>query len=119
MFGIGFSEIAIILMAALVFINPKDMPAFFRKVGRAMGQLRKWRRELMWTINEIEANDAPEGVGAFGSKVDKDGNFIAEPQSEPEVAPATTAAPPVNGETTHTGAVSHLMDTSDARQGRN
>jgi Sec-independent protein translocase protein TatA len=40
MFGIGFGELIVILLAVIVFINPKDLPAFVRKVGRAWGELR-------------------------------------------------------------------------------
>jgi Sec-independent protein translocase protein TatA len=40
MFGIGFSELVVILLAIIVFVNPKDLPAFVRKVGRAWGELQ-------------------------------------------------------------------------------
>jgi sec-independent protein translocase protein TatB len=40
MFGIGLGEIALVLVAAIVLINPKDLPALFRRAGRLWGELR-------------------------------------------------------------------------------
>ncbi len=40
MLGIGFEELLVVLVAALVLINPRDMPRLFRKAGRFWGALR-------------------------------------------------------------------------------
>lgn len=42
MFGLGFWEIMIVLVAIVVFIRPKDLPGFVRKVGHLYGQVRKF-----------------------------------------------------------------------------
>ncbi|HWR11016.1 MAG TPA: hypothetical protein VN445_04305 [Rectinemataceae bacterium] len=46
MFGIGFSEIAIIVLLVIIVIRPDDMPAFFRKLGRLYAQAKKIFKEV-------------------------------------------------------------------------
>ncbi|HEY9053271.1 MAG TPA: hypothetical protein VIO60_00490 [Rectinemataceae bacterium] len=46
MFGIGFSELAIIALVLVVFIRPDDLPAFFRKMGKIYGQLKRAYGEI-------------------------------------------------------------------------
>jgi Sec-independent protein translocase protein TatA len=46
MFGIGFSELALIVLVVIVFIRPDDLPAFFRKAGRAYAELKKAYDEI-------------------------------------------------------------------------
>ncbi len=54
MFGLGFFEILIIFLAVIIFINPRDLPAFFRKVGRLYQQIREIRNNSVQYIKEIE-----------------------------------------------------------------
>lgn len=46
MFGIGFSEIAIIVLLLIIVIKPDDLPAFFRKLGRLYAQAKKAYKEV-------------------------------------------------------------------------
>jgi len=46
MFGIGFSELVVIVLAAIILIRPSDLPAVVRKLGRAYGSLKRTIREL-------------------------------------------------------------------------
>ena len=46
MFGIGFSELAVIAIVLLVMIRPEDLPAFFRKLGRLYAQAKKAYAEV-------------------------------------------------------------------------
>ena len=43
MFGLGFVEILIIFLVVIIFINPKDLPKVFRRLGRLVQQLRDIR----------------------------------------------------------------------------
>jgi sec-independent protein translocase protein TatB len=62
MFGIGLGEIAVVLVAAVVLINPKDLPVLFRKAGRLWGELQamsdKARAEA-----RTAARDAARDIG--------------------------------------------------------
>ena len=54
MFGLGFVEILIILLVAIVFINPKDLPKLFRRLGRLVQQLRDIRDSSVRYMRRIE-----------------------------------------------------------------
>lgn len=55
MFGISFSELVIIAFAALLIIGPNELPKVLRKVGQAVGQIKKLGNEFMDALNkEIE-----------------------------------------------------------------
>jgi len=41
MFGIGWGEIILILVVAVLVIPPKDMPRLMREAGRLAGKARK------------------------------------------------------------------------------
>jgi Tat protein translocase TatB subunit len=54
MFGLGFFEILIIFLVAIVFINPKDLPKVFRRLGRLVRQLRDIRDSSVQYMRKIE-----------------------------------------------------------------
>jgi Tat protein translocase TatB subunit len=61
LFGLGFFEILIIFLVAIIFINPKDLPKVFRRLGRLVQQLRDLRdssaRYMRRIEREIEEED--------------------------------------------------------------
>jgi Sec-independent protein translocase protein TatA len=65
-FGLGFVEILIIFLVLIIFINPKDLPKFFRRLGRLVRQLRDIRdstaRYMRRIEREIEEEDRGEGA---------------------------------------------------------
>ena len=63
MFGIGLGEIAVVLVAAVILINPKDLPVLFRKAGRLWGELR-----AMSDKAKAEARDAARDIGIEDDK---------------------------------------------------
>lgn len=52
MFGLGTTEIVIILLIALIVVGPKEIPKVARTLGRGMAQLRKATDELKETVEE-------------------------------------------------------------------
>ena len=44
--GIGFSEILVLGLAALIFIGPKDLPMLMRKLGQIIGKGRRMASEF-------------------------------------------------------------------------
>ncbi len=54
MFGLGFFEILIIFLVMIVFINPKDLPKVFRRLGRLVRQLRDIRDSSVQYMRKIE-----------------------------------------------------------------
>jgi sec-independent protein translocase protein TatA len=55
MFGLGFGEILLILLAALVFIGPKKLPELSRSLGKGLREFQKAKDGLMNSI-ETETN---------------------------------------------------------------
>jgi len=55
MFDIGFWELVLISIVALLFIGPDQLPSFTRKIGRWLGMVRRLvnnaRRELEQELN--------------------------------------------------------------------
>jgi sec-independent protein translocase protein TatB len=52
MFGIGMSELLIILGLALILIGPKKLPELARSLGKTLGELRRATDDLKETIAE-------------------------------------------------------------------
>ncbi len=52
MFDIGWSEIAVIAVVALVAIGPKELPGVLRTVGQWMGKARKMAAEFQGQFQE-------------------------------------------------------------------
>jgi sec-independent protein translocase protein TatB len=47
------SHILIVLVAALIFIGPKDLPAFLRKIGKFVGKMRGMANEFRASFDEM------------------------------------------------------------------
>jgi sec-independent protein translocase protein TatB len=52
MFDIGWSEIAVIAVVALIAIGPKELPGVLRMVGQWMGRARKMAAEFQGQFQE-------------------------------------------------------------------
>jgi sec-independent protein translocase protein TatB len=53
MFGIGWSELAVILCVAIIFIQPRDLPKLFRKLGKLYAQVKKAYAEITATKDQF------------------------------------------------------------------
>ena len=54
MFGLGFIEIVMIAVVALVFIRPKDIPRLLSKLGRMYGQATRQMSEVKKLMADFE-----------------------------------------------------------------
>jgi sec-independent protein translocase protein TatB len=52
MFGIGMTELLVILGLALILIGPKKLPELARSLGKTLGELRRATDDLKETIAE-------------------------------------------------------------------
>jgi sec-independent protein translocase protein TatB len=66
MFDIGWSEMLVIVVVALVVIGPKDLPRLIREVGRwtakARGMAREFQRSFDDMVREAELDDIRKTV---------------------------------------------------------
>ena len=91
MFGIGMTELMVILVIGLIVLGPRRLPELARSLGRALGEFRRastdLRQHLSGTLDEphIQPNEAPE------KKPDT-------PESPPAKQGREAAAQPAEGE---------------------
>lgn len=52
MFDLGWTELLVIGIVALIVVGPKDLPVLFRNVGRFMGRARGMAREFSRAMND-------------------------------------------------------------------
>lgn len=93
MFGIGWSELAVILCVAIIFIHPKDLPALFRKLGRLYSKVKKVYAEIVATKDQFVKDI--EDAAALEEK--KDAQAKAAAASPGDKASDATAAAIANG----------------------
>ncbi|SHN61679.1 Sec-independent protein translocase protein TatB [Desulfovibrio litoralis] len=62
MFGIGSSELLIILVVALLVLGPEHLPKIMRTVGKVMGDFRRITTDFQRTINTEVAVDEEKRI---------------------------------------------------------
>ncbi len=75
MFDIGWSELLLIGIVALIVVGPKELPGLFRTVGQYMGKARGMAREFQRSMEQAadqsglkEAADSLRTVNNFNVK---------------------------------------------------
>lgn len=71
MFGIGLSELIVIVIVALIFIGPDKLPQLARTLGKAFSEFRRAGEEVKKSFNEAakeepappQGEDKAEGRG--------------------------------------------------------
>lgn len=124
MFDIGWPEMAIIMLVAIIVIGPKDLPRLARTIGKWTGKARAMARDFQRSLDdmarEAELDDIKKGIEAAGSPtklrssmersikkaVDSDGTLADDlkiedkPKATPAVSPtAPGASKPASGST--------------------
>lgn len=131
MFDIGWSELLLVLVVALVVVGPKDLPRLMRTIGRWVGKARnmadQFKKSFEEMAHETELSELRNEIEALrrarplGDVEDELNNAIMPPATSPDfaeivpevepqpVAPpdeheqvaATESAAATEGETTH------------------
>ena len=74
MFDIGWQEIIILMLIALIVVGPKDLPRIVKTAGQWMGKARGYARDFQRTIEE--AADATE-IDAVKKEIDEANRELA------------------------------------------
>jgi sec-independent protein translocase protein TatB len=121
MFDIGWSEILVIAVVAIVVVGPKELPRMLRSFGKTMGQVRRmsndFKRQFDEALREAEREAGLEDTkkqlqGAMKPLSDARRDFDATMRSAantakpaPSPAPAPAGDKPIEAEPAKTGAV--------------
>jgi sec-independent protein translocase protein TatB len=102
MLDVGWSELLVIGIVALIFIGPKELPTVLRTVGQWMGKIRRMASEFQGqfqeAMREAEMEDLKKHVDSMTQNFDP----LESVRKEVEAATAIddkpqTAAPPEPG----------------------
>jgi sec-independent protein translocase protein TatB len=116
MFEIGWSELLVIAVVAIVVIGPKDLPKALRTVGQWTGKMKRMAREFQGQFNEAlreaELDTIKRDVEALAKEPFADLNkqldqtttdirqslddAVKEPEKPVAAASAEIQAPPTN-----------------------
>ncbi|WP_165174894.1 Sec-independent protein translocase protein TatB [Desulfovibrio sp. ZJ369] len=84
MFGIGSTELLVILVVALIVLGPKSLASISRTLGKAMGEFRRVSTDFQRTLNaEVEQEEQ--------EKRKKEAEKAQKAAAEAEAAKAPTA----------------------------
>ena len=54
---IGWFELLIIILVAIVIVGPKDFPVIVRKVGSWIGSIKRYFRDIQSSVDEVTSID--------------------------------------------------------------
>lgn len=111
MFDIGWSELVVIGIVALIAIGPKELPGVLRAVGQWMGKIRRMASEFQGqfqeAMREAEMSDLKKSVDEMTDTAKSYTNFdpigivrneIESLSVDKPPAPSAEAAPPTVSE---------------------
>ena len=112
MFGLGFGEVILILIIALVFIGPKKLPELAKGLGKGLREFQNaakgFQDQITKEVDDIkpkfDENDLPS-VQAIKDEIKHDvipssnesghGNWDPDQNEKPQIAETTPEATPV------------------------
>lgn len=90
MFGIGSTELLVILVVALIVLGPKSIPQIAKTLGKAMGEFRRVSTEFQRTMNaEVEQEEHEK------RKKEAEKEFFGDASTSDVTRPQPTEAAPL------------------------
>jgi sec-independent protein translocase protein TatB len=96
MFGLGFSEILLILVVALLVFGPKRLPEIAQSLGRALGEFRRTlddvKREMVLPPLDMK-NELPTGLSTSQpTPSDMEKAHTGQPEQQEEGQPVKSSS---------------------------
>jgi sec-independent protein translocase protein TatB len=119
MFDIGWGELVVIGIVALIAIGPKELPTVMRTIGHWMGKIRRMASEFQGqfqeAMREADMADLKKQADEFKTAITDATNIdpMAEPEKKPE--PAAEPAPTADAEPAPTAAAIEPTAASEAQ----
>ncbi len=138
MFDIGWTELLVIAVVAIIVVGPKDLPRMLRAFGQTVGKMRRMANEFQSTFNEalreaekqadiadmrkqVEAaanfdplGDLKKSIELKPDKAPKAEATTPEPAAPTKAEPAAEKADQVEGNAETTAAPAKQDDTQEA-----
>lgn len=92
MFGIGSTELLVILIVALIVLGPKSIPKLASTLGKAMGEFRRVSTEFQRTLNAEAAQEEYDNKRKAETSAAREQASAASPAQESEISPAPSRA---------------------------
>lgn len=108
MFKIGIWEIFIIVLMAIVFLRPKDLPTLFRRIGRFYMQIKDLSKVVSAGIRDFE-NDLNVHTRSFEKHSSSDSTV------EKDMKPDNPGNPRIEGDTTAAQAADTSGETDERK----
>ena len=98
MFDIGWGELVVIGVVALIAIGPKELPSVLRTLGQTMGKIRRMAAEFQGqfqeALREAEVADLKKQAEDMTSSVSDIANFDPMASAQKEMEAAFNPEPP-------------------------
>lgn len=114
MFGIGSTELLVIILVALVVLGPKSLTGITRSLGKAVGEFRRVSTEFQRTLN-AEVDQAAEEDRKKAAETAAPA-ATAEAQSPRQAEPAGTAQEKTQAPKTQPVAAAQTAQTTQTAQ---
>src|SRR3990170_3492277 len=96
MFDIGWSELLVIAVVAIVVVGPKDLPKLMRSFGHYAGKLRRaasdFQRQFEEAMRESEVEEVRKAIESV--RTEPPPLDLKPPIKKPMMLPKPAAAPP-------------------------
>lgn len=129
MFDIGWTELLVVAVVAIIVVGPKDLPGMLRSIGRTVGQLRRmandFTRQFDEAIRESELHEVRDSVNEitridpladFENSVDR--SIDKERRSDSKAALSTTEPDAANDDTASTTTLAQKDSTAHEAQAK-
>jgi len=94
MLDIGWSELLVVAIVAIVVVGPKDLPRMMRTIGFYAGKVRRaasdFQRQFEDAMRESEAEDVRKNIESIRSGLES--SSLDAPTNKPVMMPKTEAA---------------------------